>query len=66
MVFSGTDDGVVGVWSESRVDNQLRHFLPGPDLWSHDSSVIDLACSVGWETLASLSEDGTIQILGSI
>jgi hypothetical protein len=63
-ILSGTQDGVVGVWADSRVDNQLRNFLSCSTPWSHDGPVVDLAWSVQGQQVVSASHDGFLRFWG--
>lgn len=60
-LVTATQHGVIGVWLEESIDNQLRHFLQWPDgWWFYGDPVVDLAWSPTLGRVASASRDGKI------
>lgn len=59
-LVTGTQGGTIGVWSDSDVDNQLRHGLSMDGAFAHDEETLALAWSELGDTLASSSRDGRV------
>ena len=62
LLVTGTSGGTIGIWSDSDVDNQLRHGLSVSGPAAHEGEILALAWSATNNILVSASADRRLRL----